>query len=71
MKYIQKGILYHDHYVASDQCTKSNWTGQAFTIGGGYVWRDVYGEAFSRNLIVVGGGDPVCLRKDMARKCSF
>jgi hypothetical protein len=29
------------------------------TIGGGYIWKDVYKLAFERNLIVVGGGDPV------------
>ena len=28
-------------------------------IGGGYTWEDVYGEAASRNVIVVGGGTPV------------
>ena len=35
------------------------WHGSAFTIGGGYTWEDVYPQAFSRNLIVVGGGTPV------------
>lgn len=29
-------------------------------IGGGYTWEDVYSEAASRNVIVVGGGTPVC-----------
>jgi hypothetical protein len=29
------------------------------TIGGGYVWEDIYKLAFERNLTVVGGGDPV------------
>ena len=28
-------------------------------IGGGYTWEDVYSEAASRNVIVVGGGTPV------------
>jgi hypothetical protein len=59
MKYIDTGIVYHEQYAASDGCVLSNWTGQAFTIGGGYVWWDVYAEAFPRNLVVVGGGDPV------------
>lgn len=31
-------------------------------IGGGYTWEDVYSEAASRNVIVVGGGTPVCQR---------
>lgn len=59
IKYIQKGITYQPTYVPSDGCTKSGWTGAAFTIGGGYIWQDVYNEAFPRNLTVVGGGDPV------------
>ncbi|KAE8355145.1 hypothetical protein BDV28DRAFT_58219 [Aspergillus coremiiformis] len=58
IKYIRKGIIYHESYVPSDQCTHTNWTGSAFTIAGGYVWEDVYREAFQRNLTVVGGGDP-------------
>lgn len=44
--------------MASDKCTKSSWTGSAFTIAGGYVWSDVYTQATARNVIVVGGGDP-------------
>lgn len=28
-------------------------------IGGGYTWEDIYSEAASRNVIVVGGGTPV------------
>ncbi|KAJ1712669.1 isoamyl alcohol oxidase [Aspergillus flavus] len=58
IKYIQKGITYHENYVPSDQCKHTNWTGAAFTIAGGYVWSDVYQEAFKRNLTIVGGGDP-------------
>lgn len=45
--------------MPSDQCKHTNWTGAAFTIAGGYVWSDVYQEAFKRNLTIVGGGDPV------------
>ena len=29
-------------------------------IGGGYTWQDVYSEAASKNVVVVGGGTPVC-----------
>lgn len=29
-------------------------------IGGGYTWEDIYSEAASRKVIVVGGGTPVC-----------
>ncbi|KAB8237010.1 isoamyl alcohol oxidase [Aspergillus alliaceus] len=59
IKYIQKGITYHETYVPSDHCKNTNWTGSAFTVAGGYVWEDVYQEAFKRNLTIVGGGDPV------------
>lgn len=61
LKYIKKGIKYQESHTASDKCTKSDWTGAAFTVAGGYLWEDVYPEAFKRNLTVVGGGDPVCI----------
>ena len=60
IRYLRKGINFQEMYQPSDQCTKSNWTGSAFFIGGGYTWEDVYPEAASRNVIVVGGGTPVC-----------
>lgn len=59
IKYIQTGITLQDTYSPSDQCTGSDWTGSAMTIGGGYVWEDVYDVAFKHNVTVVGGGDPV------------
>ncbi|KAJ5951956.1 FAD-binding type 2 [Penicillium vulpinum] len=58
IKYIQKGITFHETYAASDKCTHSGWKGSAITIAGGYVWGDVYNVAFKRNVIIVGGGDP-------------
>ncbi|KAE8379181.1 hypothetical protein BDV26DRAFT_259921 [Aspergillus bertholletiae] len=58
IKYIQKGITYHESYMPSDQCKSTNWNGAAFTIAGGYVWADAYEEAFKRDLTIVGGGDP-------------
>ncbi|KAE8149553.1 hypothetical protein BDV25DRAFT_140665 [Aspergillus avenaceus] len=58
IKYIQKGITYHEQYTSSNNCKNTNWTGSAFTIAGGYIWEDVYKEAFKRNLTIVGGGDP-------------
>ncbi|KAL4803340.1 hypothetical protein BDV18DRAFT_166365 [Aspergillus unguis] len=53
MRYLRSGIKYQADYTGC-----SSWKGAAFTVGGGYVWDDVYEEAFSRDLIVVGGGDP-------------
>lgn len=60
IKYIQKGITFHEHSAAG-QCDKTNWNGSAITIAGGYVWGEVYDEVFKRNLTVVGGADMVHL----------
>ncbi len=59
IKYLRTGIVYHEQYSPSDSCSNTNWSGSAFSVGGGYIWSDVYPEAWSRNLIVVGGGSPV------------
>ncbi|KAL4999899.1 hypothetical protein BDV10DRAFT_193191 [Aspergillus recurvatus] len=56
MRYLRKGITHHESY--DSRCAKSHWKGAAFTVAGGYVWDDVYEEAFARDLVVVGGGDP-------------
>ncbi|KAL4899838.1 hypothetical protein BDW74DRAFT_171240 [Aspergillus multicolor] len=58
MRYLRKGIEYQPKFKPSKSCESSDWTGAAFTVAGGYVWDEVYKEAFARNLIVVGGGDP-------------
>lgn len=59
MKYIKKGLVFQETYRPSSGCAKAIWKGSAFTIGGGYVWSDIYGLAAQRNVIVVGGGTPV------------
>lgn len=53
--------MIQDKYNPSDECCDSAWTGAALTIGGGYVWEDVYDFAFKRDITIVGGGDPVRL----------
>jgi FAD/FMN-containing dehydrogenase len=58
IRHLRQGITFQETYAASDKCTESNWKGSAFTIGGGYVWGDVYTEATKQNVVVVGGGDP-------------
>ncbi|KAF7627654.1 isoamyl alcohol oxidase [Aspergillus flavus] len=58
LKYIQEGIEFHEEYQSPSQCKHTNWTGNAFTVRGGYLWGDLYSAAFERNLIVVGGQDP-------------
>ncbi|KAL4746603.1 hypothetical protein BDW72DRAFT_197544 [Aspergillus terricola var. indicus] len=56
MRYLRKGIIHHESF--DSRCARSDWKGAAFTVAGGYVWDDVYEEAFARDLVVVGGGDP-------------
>lgn len=61
IKYIQDGLHYQDHYTPTDSsCSKSIWTGSAITVGGGYIWGDVYDFAARHGRIVVGGDDRVC-----------
>lgn len=59
MRYLRKGIACQEEFKPSISCSQCDWTGAALTVAGGYVWEDVYQEAFARDLIVVGGGDPV------------
>lgn len=58
IRYLRTGITFQETYRPSCACSNSTWKGSAFVIGGGYTWEDVYGEAASRNMIVVGGGTP-------------
>ena len=58
LTHLRTGMRFHKTYEPGN-CSKSMWQGSAITIGGGYTWEDVYPEAFSRNLIIVGGGTPV------------
>jgi hypothetical protein len=60
IRHLRQGITFQKIYVASDKCSKSGWTGSAFKVAGGYVWGEVYSEAAKNNVVVVGGGDPVC-----------
>lgn len=57
--YLRHGITFQDTYIASGGCSKSGWKGGVMKIGGGYVWSEAYAEANARNVVVVGGGDPV------------
>ncbi|KAL3473181.1 FAD-binding domain-containing protein [Aspergillus californicus] len=56
IKYIQNGINFQQHYQSSTQC-RSTWTGSSLTVGGGYVWQDVYQVAAQHGVIAVGGSD--------------
>ncbi|KAE8150012.1 hypothetical protein BDV25DRAFT_172486 [Aspergillus avenaceus] len=55
VKYIQDGIDFHEEY--EPKCPLTNWKGSAFSVRGGYIWGDLYAEAFDRKLIVVGAQD--------------
>ncbi len=59
IRYLRTGITFEEQYTPSHHCRKSTWSGSAFTVGGGYTWEDLYPEAASRNVVVVGGGTPV------------
>ncbi|OJJ47555.1 hypothetical protein ASPZODRAFT_15006 [Penicilliopsis zonata CBS 506.65] len=54
IKYIDSGLAYQPRYNSS--CA-SNWTGAAFTVGGGYIWGDVYDAAAEHGMVAVGGDD--------------
>lgn len=60
IKHLRTGIQFQEAYNQGD-CFGSSWKGSVFTIGGGYIWADVYAEAMARNRVVVGGGTPVSL----------
>lgn len=59
IKYIQDGLSYQTRYTPSNHSCPSNWTGGAITVGGGYIWGDVYEFAAKHNSIAVGGDDSV------------
>ncbi|KAK4989838.1 hypothetical protein LTR66_006952 [Elasticomyces elasticus] len=54
IRYLRPGVMFREKFTASP----SLWNGSALTIGGGYVWNDVYPHATSRGLVIVGGGTP-------------
>lgn len=54
IRHLRTGIKFHDTFTRPG----SSWKGSAVTIGGGYEWDDVYGEAAERGLVVVGGVSP-------------
>ncbi|KAL9598097.1 MAG: hypothetical protein Q9219_004728 [cf. Caloplaca sp. 3 TL-2023] len=58
IRYIREGITFQETYTPTETCSKTRWSGSAFTIKGGYTWSDVLGEAAARGVIVVGGGTP-------------
>lgn len=58
IRYLKTGVTFAKTYKAIDDCAQSGWTGSSITIGGGYVWADVFAVAQQNNVIVVGGGTP-------------
>ncbi|KAL8999877.1 MAG: hypothetical protein Q9169_001418 [Polycauliona sp. 2 TL-2023] len=58
IKYLRTGIAFQQSFTPTHRCSKSEWTGSAVQIGGGYTWSDILDEAARRDVIVVGGGTP-------------
>lgn len=58
-RYHRDGLQFQDKFTPTDCSCKPEWNGSAITIGGGYVWKDLYNFAATHNQVVVGGGDPV------------
>ena len=58
IRHLRTGIKFQETFRSTTAGQVSNWTGSAFTIGGGYTWGDVYQEAKANNVLVVGGGTP-------------
>ncbi|OOG00530.1 hypothetical protein ASPCADRAFT_39217 [Aspergillus carbonarius ITEM 5010] len=58
IKSIKDGLHFHETFLPSNGSCPSNWTGNAITVGGGYVWQDVYDFAGEHGVIAVGGADP-------------
>ncbi|PLB48490.1 FAD-binding domain-containing protein [Aspergillus steynii IBT 23096] len=56
IKHLKDGIHFQKQYSSSTKCS-SSWTGTTLTVGGGYVWDDVYTEAAKHDVIAVGGSD--------------
>ncbi|KAK6435256.1 hypothetical protein LTR95_008558 [Oleoguttula sp. CCFEE 5521] len=54
--HLRTGIAFHKEYATS--CRATSWTGPASSIGGGYVWGDIYPVAKANKVVVVGGGTP-------------
>jgi hypothetical protein len=56
LRHLRTGIEFQETFASSHKCQKTNWTGNAFTIGGGYTWKDVVPKAQAQNVVVMTGG---------------
>lgn len=54
-------LQYQEKYIPSNGSCQSSWNGSAITVGGGYVWNDVYAFAAKHGRIAVGGDSKVSL----------
>jgi hypothetical protein len=57
-RHLRTGVMFQETFPLTNGCKETNWTGSAFTIGGGHTWKDVIPEAKARNVVVVTGGTP-------------
>ncbi|CAG8263694.1 unnamed protein product [Penicillium salamii] len=58
LRNLRSGLEFHKVFSPSNGSCETNWNGSAISIGGGYVWQDVYDFAAKRGHVVVGGADP-------------
>lgn len=70
VKYINDGLHYQESYKPFNGSCQTNYTGRAISIGGGYVWDDLYKFAHEHESVVVGGGDSVCDNLDISKQIS-
>ena len=56
ISHLRTGLSFEPNYQAL--CSAMKWNGSAITVGGGYIWDDVYPLAQANNVVVVGGGTP-------------
>ncbi|CAG7928051.1 unnamed protein product [Penicillium olsonii] len=55
MKHMKPELQFQDRYQPSNSSCRSNWTGSAIVVGGGYIWKEVYAYAAEHGHIAVGG----------------
>ncbi|KAM4067300.1 FAD binding domain-containing protein [Hirsutella rhossiliensis] len=53
---LRNDIIFQPNFTSATQCSRSNWTHNAFHINGMYQWGDVNKKAKELNVVVVSGG---------------
>lgn len=61
-------MSFQDGFSPAEGSCKTDWTGSAVTISGGYTFVDVYRFASEHGHIIVGGDDPVSVINNKLKK---